>query len=181
MYYTLYQLAWFFLIYSLAGWCVGVAAAAVRRHAFVNSGFLNLPLNPSYGVGAVLFAVFLPELSERPFFLVLGGAVIAAAVTFLTGFLLERIFRRRWWDYTQHRFQFEGYISFPLLLVWGLLALVSILVLDPLLAGLIDRIPRPVGLIILLVCLGLIAADFVVSLVSVLQLRFRLKRLSRLS
>ena len=101
--------------------------------------------------------------------------------TDITGFLLERIFRRRWWDYTQHRFQFEGYISFPLLLVWGLLALVSILVLDPLLAGLIDRIPRPVGLIILLVCLGLIAADFVVSLVSVLQLRFRLKRLSRLS
>ena len=95
MYYTLYQLAWFFLIYSLAGWCVGVAAAAVRRHTFVNSGFLNLPLNPSYGFGAVLFAVFLPELSENPFFLVLGGAVIAAAVTFLTGFLLERIFRRR--------------------------------------------------------------------------------------
>ena len=59
MYYTLYQLAWFFLIYSVAGWCVGVAAAAVRRHTFVNSGFLNLPLNPSYGFGAVLFAVFL--------------------------------------------------------------------------------------------------------------------------
>lgn len=181
MYYSLYQLAWFFLIYSLAGWCISVAAAAVRRHTFVNSGLLNLPLNPSYGFGAVLFAVFLPELAERPFFLVVGGAIIAAVVTFLSGFLLERIFHRRWWDYTRRRFQFEGYISFPLLLIWGLLALVSIWFLDPLLAGLIDRLPGLVGLIVLLVCWGLVAADFVVSLVSVLQLRFRLKRLARMS
>lgn len=181
MYYTLYQLAWFFLAYSLAGWCVSVAAAAVRRHTFVNSGFLNLPLKPSYGFGAVLFAIFLPELTDQPFFLVLGGAVIAAAVTFVTGCLLERIFHRRWWDYTRQHFQFEGYVSFPLLLVWGLLALVSIWFLDPILAGLLDRIPRLAGLIALLVCCGLAAVDFVVSLVSLLQLRFRLQRLSRLS
>lgn len=181
MYYTLYQLAWFFLAYSLAGWCVSVAAAAVRRHTFVNSGFLNLPLKPSYGFGAVLFAIFLPELTDHPFFLVLGGAVIAAAVTFVTGCLLERIFHRRWWDYTRQHFQFEGYVSFPLLLVWGLLALVSIWFLDPILAGLLDRIPRLAGLIALLVCCGLAAVDFVVSLVSLLQLRFRLQRLSRLS
>ena len=76
MYYTLYQLAWFFLVYSLAGWCVSVAAAAVRRHIFVNSGFLNLPLKPSYGFGAVLFAIFLPELADHPVFLVVGGAVM---------------------------------------------------------------------------------------------------------
>ena len=181
MYYTLYQLAWFFLAYSLAGWCVSVAAAAVRRHTFVNSGFLNLPLKPSYGFGAVLFAIFLPELTDHPFFLVLGGAVIAAVVTFVTGCLLERIFHRRWWDYTRQHFQFEGYVSFPLLLVWGLLALVSIWFLDPILAGLLDRIPRLAGLIALLVCCGLAALDFVVSLVSLLQLRFRLQRLSRLS
>ncbi|MEQ2443994.1 putative ABC transporter permease [Pseudoflavonifractor sp. CLA-AP-H29] len=181
MYYTLYQLAWFFLVYSLAGWCVSVAAAAVRRHIFVNSGFLNLPLKPSYGFGAVLFAIFLPELADHPVFLVVGGAVIAAAVTFVTGFLLERIFHRRWWDYTRHRFQFEGYIFFPLLLVWGLLALASIWFLDPLLAGVLDRIPRLAGLIALLVCWGVVAVDFVVSLVSVLQLRFRLRRLARLS
>ena len=73
MAYSLYQLLWFFLLYSFLGWCAGVAAAALRKHAFINTGFLNLPLCPIYGAAAVLFSIFLPELSSNLFFLFLGG------------------------------------------------------------------------------------------------------------
>ena len=59
MAYSLYQLLWFFLLYSFLGWCAGVAAAALRKHAFINTGFLNLPLCPIYGAAAVLFSIFL--------------------------------------------------------------------------------------------------------------------------
>ena len=181
MYYSFYQLAWFFLLYSLAGWCAGVIVSAIRKHTFVNAGFLNLPLCPIYGFGDVLFAIFLPELSGRPFFLMLGGAVISALLTFVTGFLLERIFHRRWWDFTAHRFQFEGYISFPLLILWGVLAFLSIRVVDPLLVMLLNQIPALPGRIILLVCYGLVLIDFAVALIAYLQLRFRLHRLAQLS
>ena len=122
MTYSAYELLWFFLIYSFLGWCAGVAAEALRKRAFINTGFLTLPFCPVYGVGAVVFSIFLPELRGSLFFLFLEGAVISAFLTFVTGFLLERIFRRKWWDFTQSRFQFEGYISVPLLAVWGLSA-----------------------------------------------------------
>ncbi len=180
MAYSLYQLLWFFLLYSFLGWCAGVAAAALRKHAFINTGFLNLPLCPIYGAAAVLFSIFLPELSENLFFLFLGGTVLSAFLTFVTGFLLERIFHRKWWDFTRHRFQFEGYISVPLLALWGALAVLCIRFGDPLLARLLDLMPRSVGRPILLAVYLLIALDFLLSLVSVLQLRFRLKRLAGL-
>lgn len=180
MAYSLYQLLWFFLLYSFLGWCAGVAAAALRKHAFINTGFLNLPLCPIYGAAAVLFSIFLPELSENLFFLFLGGMVLSAFLTFVTGFLLERIFHRKWWDFTRHRFQFEGYISVPLLALWGALAVLCIRFGDPLLARLLGLMPRSVGKPVLLAVYLLIALDFLLSLVSVLQLRFRLKRLAGL-
>ena len=67
MTYNIYQLLWFFFIYSFVGWCGEVAMAAVNRHKFVNRGFVSGPLCPIYGAGAVAVAVFLPELEDRLF------------------------------------------------------------------------------------------------------------------
>ena len=180
MEYSLNELVWFFLFYSLAGWCAGVAVAALRKHTFVNTGFLNLPLCPIYGVAAVLFTVFLSELRDHLFFLFLGGAVISAGLVYFTGFLLERIFHRKWWDYSRRRFQFEGYVTLPLLAVWGLLAVLCVRVSNPLLASLLELIPVRTQQTVLAIVLLLMAVDLVLSLVSVLQLRFRLQRLQTL-
>ena len=180
MYNTLYELLWFFLLYSFAGWCAGVVVAALRKHTFVNTGFLTLPLCPIYGVAAVIFSIFLPELRDRLFFLFLAGAVLSAFLAFVTGFLLERIFHRKWWDYTRYRFQFEGYITLPHLIVWGLLAVLCIRVTNPLIRSLLSLIPAQVARTILLVMLVLVGIDLLVSLISVLQLRLRLRRLAAL-
>ena len=108
MEYTAYQLLWFFLIYSVAGWAIGTAGAAVREKKFVDVGFLYGPICPAYGFGALAFALFLPELKNQIFFLFLGGVILSAAVAFFTGFVLERIFHRKWWDYSRRRLQFGG-------------------------------------------------------------------------
>lgn len=180
MTYSFYALFWFFFIYSFLGWCAGVVAAALRKHAFINTGFLNLPLCPIYGVSAVAFSIFPPELEGNLFFLFLGGALLSAFLIFITGFLLERIFHRKWWDFTRYRFQFEGYISIPLLALWGGLAILCIKLGNPLLLRLLNLIPLTAGQAILIILYGLLALDFVLSLLSLLQLRFRIKQLSDL-
>ena len=88
--YTFYELCWFFLIYSFAGWCAGVVANAVRNRKFVNTGFMNMPFCLSYGVCAVLCCIFLPELRHRIFFLFIGGALLAAFVSIMTGLISPR-------------------------------------------------------------------------------------------
>ena len=113
MEYTVYQLAFFFFIYSFAGWCIEVCCAAIQKRKFVNRGFVNGPLCPIYGSGAVLFAIFLPELKEAPFFLFLAGAILASILEFTTGALLEKLFHRKWWDYSNIRWNYEGYVCLP--------------------------------------------------------------------
>ena len=82
MTYAIRDLVWLFFVYSFAGWCIEVCYAAFRRRQFVNRGFVSSPLCPIYGVGAVLFAVFLPELTAEPFFLFLWGMVLASLLEY---------------------------------------------------------------------------------------------------
>lgn len=70
----------------------------------MNVGYLNSPFCVIYGFSAVAFAVFLPEIQNSLFFLFLGGVIIAGFIEYTSGKLLERIFGRKWWDYSDHRF-----------------------------------------------------------------------------
>ena len=110
MEYTGYELLWLYVIYSFVGWCGEVAVAAVKKHKFINRGFVNGPLCPIYGAGAAAFAVFLPELKNHVFFLFLGGLILASFIEYMTGRLMEKIFHKKWWNYSERRFHIEGYV-----------------------------------------------------------------------
>lgn len=181
MEYPIYQYLWYFFIYSFAGWCAGVIVAALRKHSFINTGFLNLPLCPVYGIGAVLFAIFLTELRGHLFFVFLGGAILAAGVTYLTGVMLDRIFHKKWWDYSKYRFQFEGYIHLPNLLLWGTAAVLCIYLMNPLIDTLLPKIPLWVQNVALGLLGFLVCVDFISAAAAVLQLRVKLGKLGDLS
>lgn len=149
MEYTVYQLVFFFFIYSFAGWCIEVCCAAIQKKKFVNRGFVNSPFCPIYGFGAVLFAVFLPELKEDPFFLFLAGAILASILEFTTGALLEKLFHRKWWDYSNIKWNYAGYVCLPFSLIWGGSAVVLNIFLNPLLVKLLGILPKFLMVIIL--------------------------------
>ena len=98
MRYSGYELLWMFAVYSVAGWCLEVCAAAAKQKKFVNRGYLNGPFCPVYGLTSAAFGIVLPELKEHLIFLFLGGMIIAAFAEYICGFLLERISGQKWWD-----------------------------------------------------------------------------------
>lgn len=161
MEYTVYQLAFFFFIYSFAGWCIEVCCAAIQKRKFVNRGFVNSPFCPIYGSGAVLFAVFLPELREDPFFLFLAGAILASILEFSTGALLEKLFHRKWWDYSNIKWNYEGYVCLPFSLIWGACAVVLNMFLDPLLVKLLGILPKFLMVIIMIALTVILVLDAV--------------------
>ena len=179
--YTWYQLGWFFLVYSFLGWLLETSLAAAKKRRLLNRGFLSAPFSPTYGLGGVLFALFLPELRENPFFLFLFGSILATGLELFTGILLERIFGQKWWDYSRERFQFEGHICLKYSLLWGLLALLCVFAGNPLLTTLVSLIPEPVGHITLVLILCLLGADLFGSLAAVFQLNGSLKEPSQIS
>ncbi|MDO4345357.1 MAG: putative ABC transporter permease [Eubacteriales bacterium] len=178
MQYTYYELIWLFLIYSLIGWCAGVAVAAVKRKKFINTGVLNLPVCPVYGISAVAYTVFLSELKEYPLFLFLGGMVLSAVLTVITGIVLQQIFHREWWDYSKYRIGFHGYITVPLLLFFGAAAIFVLWVGNPLLLQLIHLMPYSMGKVNLIVIMSLLGLDLLSALAVVGKWRSYIKRMS---
>lgn len=181
MAYTLKDLVWLFFIYSFIGWCIEVCYSAFRQKKFVNRGFVNSPLCPIYGFGAVLYAVFLPELTERLFFLFLGGLILATLLEYSTGFFMEKIFQKKLWDYSGIRFNLGGYVCARYSLLWGALALVTMLFSNPFICGLLHMIPGPVTLIVQWAAVGLLLLDFLTTAMVVLGMKITAKRLAQLS
>ena len=179
--YHVYQLLWIFFVYSFIGWCGEAAMAAVRRHKFVNRGFVTGPLCPVSGAGTSAVAVFLPELHDRLFLLSLGGMIVTTFVEYLTGRLLELIFHRKWWDYSDEKFNLDGYVCLKNSAIWGLCSVLMICFFDPLLCRLIDLIPRLAGNILLWILGVLLVIDAVGSGVAVLGLKKKQSRITQIT
>lgn len=171
MEYTLIQIAWLFFIYSLAGWIAEVCMAAFQRKKFINRGFVNGPLCPIYGFASVLFTLFLPDLTGNPFFLFLGGLVLATVLEYSTGVIFHKIFHRKLWDYSNIRWNLDGYICLRYSLMWGAFAVLQMLLLNPFLCMITGLVPELLAHILLWALTALLVLDLVSTTMAVLGMQ----------
>ncbi|NCB62265.1 MAG: hypothetical protein EOM52_01435 [Clostridia bacterium] len=169
----LYSLLWLFFLYSLLGWILESVFAAVRRKRFINRGVLNGPLCCIYGFSAVAITVGLNDLKESLVFLFLGAAIIAGLIEWFSGRLLEKLYRRKWWDYSKQRFHIDGYVSLRSAALWGVIGVLGLRFLNPLLLDLMALVPPAVLKIILWVAVALTALDAVGSYLTLLNPLYR--------
>lgn len=181
MMYTMYELLWLFLIYSFLGWLLEVCLAATRRRHLINRGFLNAPFCTIYGFAALAFTLFLPELQNRIFFLFLGGMLLASFLEYWSGRTMERIFHQKWWDYSKYRLNLDGYICLYYSAFWGLGAVLTMKVFNPLLVRLIRWIPGFVGVVVLWIILILLILDAIGTSAALLQMHHQLDKINQIS
>ena len=194
---TIYQIFWYFLIYSFAGWCIEVIFHAITVGKVINRGFLCGPVCPVYGFGAIsVFAVVdgvLPDIFHYPAEKLTGGddiigilivfvcgIVLATAVELVAGWLLDAAFHMSWWDYSNEPFNFRGYICLRFSLMWGLACLLVVRVVQPAMANMVLKIPDMIGWIILGVSCMTLLADFVVTVLIVAGLNKKLEELDEI-
>lgn len=170
-----YELVWIFIIYAFLGWCTEVAYAAVDTGKFVNRGFLNGPYCPIYGCGIVIVVSILTPIKDNLFVLFFGSLLLTTVLEFLTGFLLEKIFHNKWWDYSAYPFNIKGYVCLKFSLYWGLACTFVMDIIHPMIYKLISIMPFLAGVIILLVVMVIFTTDIVISVLTILKLNQRLK------
>ena len=180
MVYSFYQLLWLYMIYSFIGWCGEVVVAAVKRHRFVNRGAVSGPFCPIYGLGAAVVAVFFPELKGNPLFLFLGGMVVNTFVEYVTGRIMEVSLHKKWWDYSDQKFNLGGYVCLKTSVLWGICTVLMIYVLNPVFTGLVGLIPKLWGEIILWVLFGLLIVDFIGTVIAVWGLKKKNGRIDQI-
>ncbi|WP_304263450.1 putative ABC transporter permease [Kallipyga massiliensis] len=167
---TYYQICWYFLIYSFGGWIVEVIFHAITLGKVVNRGFLNGPVCPVYGFGvlSVFTAINLMQsngqrLNSLEIFLF--GVILATLVELLAGWLLDRCFHARWWDYSTKPFNFRGYICLEFSLIWGLAILFVVHIFQTFVDHhTVESLAPREGWILLALLYAFYLADFVVTL-----------------
>jgi uncharacterized membrane protein len=165
-----------FVGYSMIGWLYESLLCSVQARKPVNRGFLTGPFCPIYGVGAMLVLLLLGA-ERNVFALFFSGMVICTAVEYVTSFGLEKLFHARWWDYSGHRFNINGRVCLLGAVVFGAMAVLLILFLNPAATSLIDTIPTPALLAVASLTLIVLATDAALTVSHLLAMNSRIKQL----
>lgn len=179
--YSFYQLLFFFMIYAVFGWCLEVVYQALELGKFINRGFLNGPYCPIYGFGVIIVTVSLNPLKENIIILYVGSVLLTTALEFVTGFVLEKIFQQKWWDYSEEHFNIKGYVCLKFSLLWGVACLVVVRLIHPFILRFVNWIPHTVGIIVLIILFAGFTSDMIITVMGILNIRKKIKLLNAIS
>lgn len=130
----------FFYFYCIFGWCFESVYVSLKKHRPVNRGFLKGPWLPLYGSGAILVLWLTLPFQETPALVYLVGAAGATVLEYFTGEAMVRLFKVRYWDYSNQRIQYKGHICLSSSVAWGFLSLLMVYVVHKPVESFIFRI-----------------------------------------
>ncbi len=113
----------FFYIYCFIGWVFETTYVSIKKKRFVNRGFLRAPLLPIYGTGAIVMLWATMPVKDSLILTWLVGAVSATVLEYVVGICMEALFKVKYWDYSNQKFNFQGIICLSSTIAWGFLTL----------------------------------------------------------
>ena len=170
------NLLWYFVIFSFAGWLLNGVRTLFAERRFYNKGFLTSPFCPSYGLGAVVCYLSLNYFTGNKFILFFGSCIILSLLVVLIGFITEKLLGFKPWDFSDIKLSIGSYITLPYALFLGLLGMILVGLLIPVLNTVLQYMPFVVSLTVVLSICGLILADYVFSIITIIRLQRKIKR-----
>lgn len=152
-----------FLIYSFIGWLIETINVSWIEKRFVNRGFLLGPYCPIYGVGGLLCYLLLRKYLNDPLALFMMSILIFSILEYSTSYLMEKLFKARWWDYSDKKYNINGRICLETMIPFGLLGCFAMYVLNPFLINLLERIPNTLSIILAIILLIVFMIDICIS------------------
>lgn len=171
----------YFVVYSVLGWTAETVYCSIPAHRFINRGFLNGPVCPVYGVGALLVLFLLRDFMDNILLVFVYGVLFTSILEYVTSWLMEKLFHHRWWDYSGKRYNLHGRVCLLNSLLFGVMAVVLVFVIHPAIRALFRHIPSLIQTTAAIVLAVYFAADLAVTLHSVVSLNIDLSRLNQLA
>ena len=163
MQYSLASLFILFILYSFLGWCMEVLATLYTTKKLVNRGFLIGPICPIYGNGCLMIILLLHKYLDDPFVLFAMATLICSILEYFTSYIMEKLFKARWWDYSDKKYNLNGRICLENLVAFGVLGLVMMYLINPFFTKILGSISEVV-LNSVAICLFVIyAVDNIIS------------------
>ena len=105
------------------------------------------------------------------------SVIICGTLEYLTSYIMEKIFKARWWDYSNNKFNINGRICLETLVPFGIGGVLVLFVFNPFLEKIINLIPDLALHIVTGVLCVLFLIDGIVSFKIILNLKEMTKEL----
>lgn len=135
-----------FLFYSIFG-NIFERILMYFRHTEYVSGFMGTIFTPIYGI-AVLVILFIHKkikINNKFFKILIEFFIYVVALSileFMGGILIEKVFNKVYWNYSNFKYNFGKYICLEVSLLWGVLSLGIIYLIHPLFKKIEPHIPK---------------------------------------
>jgi uncharacterized membrane protein len=169
--YSIIQWLFFFYFYCFFGWIFESTFVSLKSRRFVNRGFMRGPFLPIYGSGAIMMLVVSMPFQDNIILTYFAGCIGATALELVTGMLMEALFKVRYWDYSNQKFNYKGHICLSSTVAWGFLTIFMTEFLHKGVEKIVFAIPTNVVTVLTVVLSVDIVVDFTLSFKAAMDLR----------
>ena len=152
-----------FMIYSIIGWIMEVVYTLFTEKKLSNRGFLIGPCCPIYGVGVVLILALLSRFKDDIAILFILAIVVCSLLEYFTSYFMEKIFKARWWDYSNNKFNINGRICLETMIPFGLIACFVVSFLNPMIVDGLNNLSDTILNSIAIILAIIFVADVILS------------------
>lgn len=161
----------YFYFYCIFGWVFESTYVSLRTHKLTNRGFMKGPWLPLYGSGAILVLLVTLPYADHPVGVYFAGMIAATILEYITGVVMVKLFKVRYWDYSYKKIQFQGHICLSSSIAWGGLSLLMVYVIHPPIVKFIDMWNENVVNILTFIVTICMAYDFANAFREAMDLR----------
>ena len=177
----LFEILTYFIIYSFLGWVMESIVRTVCEKKLINTGFLHGPFCPIYGIGSIILFLLLRNFENRLVLLFFSGIIVLTFWEYIVGVMLEKIFKTKYWDYSDQKFNFQGRVCLVNSICWGVLSVLLVKYIHPFIESLVSK----VDITLLYYIIGIIAIfmfiDMIISIVKVKNIQSTLEQVEKLN
>ena len=154
---------------------------SIMEKKIINTGFLRGPICPIYGVGALIMTTVLSRFSNNILILFISSLVVLTLWEYIVGVLLEKIFHTKYWDYSNHKINFQGRICLSNSIYWGILGVVFVKYIHPFMITILDKINIEILYFVVGISTIVFIVDVISSVVKVKSLKSALEKIEELN
>lgn len=153
------------------GWCFESLYVSAKTKKWVNRGFMKGPFLPIYGCGAVIILFSTIPVMSSPVLVYILSTIAATVLELVTGIVMERLFKVKYWDYSGNFMNYKGYICIKSSITWGFMGMLVTYVINEPVAKFIDSLNVWISALIVVILTVIFVFDFIRSFKAAYDMR----------
>lgn len=166
----------YFIIYSFAGWIMEVTCKIFEKKKFINRGFLIGPICPIYGYGVLGIIILIGRNTKDILSVFLKSILICSILEYFTSYIMEKLFKARWWDYSKRKYNINGRICLETMIPFGILGTTIIYIIHPIVIKIVDKLDPTISVNLAIILLILYIIDNIASFKIMSKIKSEIKK-----